>query len=312
MADEQNVNPPSIIDGGEPTDQEALLAAQVDTIGDNPMEEPAAAAVKIDAAAAVEPTAEETAAAEAATAEQATAAAATDAAKVEAPATVDEPAAVVAPAEQPAPKPTRDYDAALAENQRQFDEGEIEGAEFQRELRAITKEEAQYTARMEIWAERKQTAADQAAQAFSTVAARWERDHAEFMGNPLRAQQMQAAIVAVDAKNPGLSPDDLFTQAAKVAFEAFNWKPITPLPTVDVNKAKDAAVAGRQPTGVPPTLAGSPAAAPIEAAANTSAFATLDSKDISTLEDAVARMTPDQRDAYLRDAPGSSSPATNR
>jgi len=58
---------------------------------------------------------------------------------------------------------------------------------------------------------------------------------------------------------------------------------------------------------VPPTLASSPAASAIEAPPGTSAFASLDAKDISSLEDAVARMTPEQRDAYLRDAPGSNS-----
>jgi hypothetical protein len=303
MADEQNVTAPTILDGGEPTDQEALLAAQVDTIGDNPTEEPAAAAAKTDAGAAAEPTPEEAAAITAA-------AVPADAAPVAAEPAAAEPVAAVVPA-RPAPTPARDFDADLAENQRKFDDGEIDGAEFQKEFRTISKEEASFTARMEIWAENQRTAAEQAEADFNSVAAGWESKNAEFMSNPLRAQQMQAAIGAVNAKTPGLSPAQLFDQAAKVAFEAFNWKVPEPV-AVDTEKARADALAGRQPAGVPPTLAGSPAAAPIEAAANTSAFASLDAKDISTLEDAVARMTPDQRDAYLRESPGSNSPATNR
>jgi hypothetical protein len=312
MADEPTNTPPSIIDGGEPTDQEALLAAQVDTIGDNPTEEPAPAAAKAEDVAAAEQTSEELAAVAAATAaaEKAAAdeveAAAAPAAAAAADAT---PVAVAAP---PPPKPARDFDAAIEENQRRFDEGEIEGTEYQKELRAITKEEAQFTARMEIWTEHQQSAAEHAEREFNDVAGGWEKANADFMANPLRAQQMQAAIVAVNAKTPGLSPAQLFDAAAKITFEAFNWKPVTPTPAVDVKKAEADALAGRKPGGVPPTLAGSPAAAPIEAPATNSTFASLDEKDISTLEDAVARMTPVQRDAYLRDAPGSNSPATNR
>lgn len=296
MADEQNLTAPNIVDGGVPTDEEARLAAQVDTIGENPQEEPAAAAAaatETPAAAVVTPPAELVAETLPATAE---------AAPAPAPAAV-----VVEVAAHPQPVPPRDFDADIAENQRKFDDGEIDGDDYQKALRALTKEEAQYTARLEIWNERQQSAEQLAEREFAAVSLQWEKDNAEFMSNPLRAQQMQQAIDVVAQKTPGLTPADLFDQAAKIAFEAYGFQPKAAVAPVDQAKALADAVAKRTPAGVPPTLASSPAASAIEAPPGTSAFASLDAKDISSLEDAVARMSPEQRDAYLRDAPGSNS-----
>lgn len=42
----------------------------------------------------------------------------------------------------------------------------------------------------------------------------------------------------------------------------------------------------------------------MERGGGNAAFSELDGKDINTLEDAVARMSPQQREAYLLDAPG--------
>lgn len=296
MADEQNLTAPNIVDGGIPTDEEARLAAQVDTIGENPQEEPATA-VSAATPAPAEPVAEA-----AVPAEPVAAAPAAEPPAAPAPASV----AVEASA-APQPQPPRDFDADIAENQRRFDRGEIEGEEYQKALRALTKEEAQFTARLEIWNERQQSAEQLAEREFATVSLQWEKDNAEFMSNPLRAQQMQQAINVVAQKTPGLSPADLFDQAAKIAFEAYGFQPKAAVPPVDQAKALAEAVAKRTPAGVPPTLASSPAASAIEAPPGTSAFASLDAKDISSLEDAVARMSPEQRDAYLRDAPGSNS-----
>lgn len=301
MADEQNQTPPSIVDGGIPTDEEARLAAQVDTIGENPQEEPAAATA---AAASAEAVAKPDAATDPVADTPPAAPAAEAAAATPAPAPAP---AVVEAAIPPQPQPPRDFDADIAENQRRFDEGEIEGEEYQKALRALTKEEAQFTARLEIWNERQQSAEQLAEREFAAVSLQWEKDNAEFMSNPLRAQQMQQAINVVAQKTPGLSPADLFDQAAKIAFEAYGFQPKAAVTPADQAKALADAVAKRTPAGVPPTLASSPAASAIEAPPGTSAFASLDAKDISSLEDAVARMTPEQRDAYLRDAPGSTS-----
>lgn len=307
MADEQNPTVPNIVDGGTPTDQEALLAAQVDTIGENPTEEPSAAVVAdpiAAAAAVVDPAV--AAAAEAAAVAVTEAAAASAAA-----AAIPEPVAVVATI--PAPQPPRDFDAAFAENQRRYDDAEIEGAEFQQQLRAIGKEEAQFTARLEIWAERQQSTEQAAAAEFSTAALAWEKANAEFMGNPLRAQQMQAAINAVATSKPGLAPAVLFAEAAKIAFEAYGFKPAAAVVPVDEKAIIAEALGKRTPGGVPPTLAGSPAAAAIEAPAGGNAtFASIDAMDINSMENAIARMSPEQLEAFLREAPGANSLATNK
>lgn len=303
---------PSPVNGGEPTDQEALLASQVDTIGENPTEEPVPAPKAGEAPVAAAPAPAAAADPAAAPAPDADAQAAKPATDVTAaaPAPADVPAPQAAPV-QPKPEAPRDFDSAFAENQRKFDDGEIDSADYQKELRTISREEAAFSARVEIWQERQQTAIETAAQSFNVAALGWEAAHKDFMSNPLRAQQMQAALAAVDARTPGLSPAALFAEAEKVAFEAFNWQPKTPAP-VDTAAIAQAAIDARKPAGVPQTLSSAAAAAPIEAPAGNSTFDALDSKDISSLEDAVARMSREQQEAYLRAAPGSSSPATNR
>lgn len=309
MADEQTPTEPNIVDGGEPTDQEALLAAQVDTIGENPQEEPGTAPPATDAAAAAAtaaPAPEATPAAAAAPAP-----AAEDVTAASAPAPAPEPSAAVVAALPPAPVPPRDFDAAFAENQRRYDDGEIDGAEFQKELRTIGKEEAAFTAKLEIWAERQQTAEQLANEAFNSAALAWERANADFMSNPLRAQQMQQALNVVMASQPALAPAALFDAAAKIAFEAYGYKPVA-VPVVDVAAAEAEALAKRTPTGVPPTLAGSPAAGPIESSNGSNPYAALDAMGIDELENAIARMTPAQQESYLRGAPGASSLATNK
>lgn len=290
MADQNTPAAPSVIDGGAPTEQEAKLAAQVDTIGVDPQEEPAE--TPATPAAPADPVA------------AATPAAPAPAAPAAGPETPAEPEVPPAPPVHPAPEAPRDFEAAYAENQRKFDEGEVDGDAYQKELRAISKEEAKHLARVAIWEERQQSAAEASAVVFNTAAVAWEKANAAFMANPLRAQAMQQAIEAVAAKSPGIAPATMFEEAAKIAFEAFGYAPPA---AVDGTAAIAAAVAARTPGPVPPTLANSPAAAAIEAPPGNSAYASLDGKDIGALEDAIARMTPEQQEAYLRDAPGATS-----
>jgi hypothetical protein len=292
----------TIVDGGAPTAQEALLAAQLPGLGDNPQEEPTAkvadpAAAVVDAAATAAAADATTTAAPPAAADPATAAA-----------VVDPPAAAAATAPMVAakPEPPKDFDAEYAALQKRCDDGEIDAAAFQADQRSLSKEEGKYTARLTIWEEGQHTAAQHAALDFNQTAVQWEKDNAEFMANPLRAQNMQSAIALIDAQTNGaLPPAELFARAEKATFEAFGYvKPTAAV--VDPAKALADAVAGRRPAAVPTTLATAESAAPIEAGRNPT-FASLDGLGISELEDAMARMTPQQRDAYLSDAPGSKS-----
>jgi hypothetical protein len=306
----ENIDPtPSIVDGGTPTAQEALLAAQLEGLGDDPKEEPKAAAAG-DAAAAADPAAASAAAAAAAAGSEGAAAAAPAAADPAA-AVVDPPAAAGAAAAPAAivaakPEPPKDFDAEYAALQKRYDEGDIDAAAFQADQRALSREEGKFTARLTIWEESQQSAAQHAAQDFNQAAVQWEKDNADFMANPIRAQNMQQAIALIDAQTGGaLPPAELFARAEKATFEAFGYtKPA--VAAVDPAAAVAAAVAARKPGAVPATLATAEAAAPIESGRNPT-FATLDGLGISELEDAMARMTQQQRDAYLADAPGAKS-----
>ncbi|MGC1549386.1 MAG: hypothetical protein WA777_12725, partial [Rhodanobacter sp.] len=324
MSDEKTDQPAAIVNGGEPTDKEALLAAQVDTIGTDPQVDPndaaavaaqaaAAAAAKTPAAApaAVDPSAAVPAPAPAASP------AATDPTAVvasPAPAPVAAPAPVGVPA-QAKPEAPKDFDAEYAALQTRYDAGDLDGDQLQQAQRALSREEGAFTARVTLWEERQNFAVQQAAADFNATALSWEGQNKDFMSNSLRRNAMQQAVLTIDKETGGtLSPTDLFARAQKDAFDAFGYTPPTAQasdPNASGAAAVAAAVAARQPAAVPATLATAPAAAPIEAGRN-STFADLDSKDIGALEDALARMTPAQRDAYLSDAPGATSLATSK
>ena len=310
MANEPQ-NPGHDVDGGAPTDEEARLAAQVDTIGDNPQSEPDAAppakddAQGEDAAAAAPAPAAPAAAAEDA-APPASAPAPAPAAAAAEPAA---PAAAPPPALPPRPESPKDFKAELDALQKQYDDGDIDSADFQGKQRELFREEARYEARVALYDERVQTATQDAQTAWNQAAVAWEQAHADYMANPLRADAMQKALALVDQQQPGLAPAKLFEAAQKIAFEAYNWATQAPAAAeggVDAAAAIAAAIKAREGKPVPQTLASAPAAAQIETRGNAS-YAELDSRDISDLEDALARMTPAQQEAFLRDAPGANS-----
>lgn len=297
------------VNGGDPTDKEALFAAQLEGLGDNPTEEPVAEATAPAATAASDSTADAAAA-------NATAAAATGAAAAEETAAAPPaPAAAVsvpAPAVVAAARPEvpKDFDAAYKQLQEQYDAGTIDGDKLQADQRALAREEGAYTARLTIWEEGQRTATQQAAMDFNATALNWEAANKDFMSNTTRAQLMQQTLAAIDHQTGGtLAPAELFARAQKDAFEAFNYASptTTAAPTAaDQARAIAAATAARKPVPVPQTLANADAAAPIEAGRN-STFDGLDNLDISSLEDALARMPAAQREAYLAGAPGATS-----
>ncbi|KLD65431.1 hypothetical protein [Dyella japonica] len=308
--------------GNDPLDLEAKLAAQVDTIGTNPTEDPGVdgpadagsaaggdgdAAAAGGAAAAAPAAGAGDAAAAAAGDDTAAAAAAASAASASAAATAAAPApAAAAPPPLVAPTPPRDFDAAHTEAQRRYDDGEIDGDEYQKEIRAIAREEGAFSAELAIYKDKVRTADELAGREWNGIAVAWEKTHATFLANPIRAREMQATLDALVKANPSAPAAAIFKQAETIVFDAFNYKP-DPATVVDPAAAIADATAKRTPAGVPPTLASAAQAAPIEAASHNAAYASLDTKDISSLEDAIARMTPDQLNAYLADAPGAKS-----
>lgn len=323
MSNETNAAAPHEIDGGAPTDEEARLAAQLATIGDNPETDPDAAAATEAAGTGTEGAgagAPSDAATTAVTDGAPVAADANDAAATPPASSAAAPAAATtaeAPQAQPAaaappvpqrPAPPKNFDEEFAAIQKRYDDGELDSAEFQSASRSLSKEEAAYQTRVTLW-EENQAAAQQSAQAsFATAAVAWEQANKDFMSNPLRAEAMNRAIAVIDQQTGGtLSPQALLEQAAKVAFEAFGYQVTQAAPPAGQPSAEEAiarATEARKTPPVPTTLGTAPAAAAIERGGGNAAFAELDGKDINTLEDAVARMTPQQREAYLLDAPG--------
>ena len=315
MSDDKTQQPAHDINGGDPTEREAHLAAQLGTIGENPQVDPdvkdagdtAAATAAPVAAPAADATATDPASAAATVA--APAAAPAEASEVTTPAPVVTPPAAPTPPKLPeAPKPPKDFDSEFEKLQRQYDDGEIDTAVYNKQFRELTGDEAAYKARVTIYEETVKAQTQTAADEFSRAAAAWEKENAEFLGNPLRRAAMQQAIALIDQETGfALAPAELIAKAEAQAFEAFNYKrPNQGQPKPTAEQAIAAATAARTPAPAPTTLASAPAAAPIESNSG-SAFAELDAKNISDLEDHLARMSAAQRDAYLRDAPGANS-----
>lgn len=292
------VQPDLLVDGGTPTDEEARLSAELEGLPENPTEEPKPAEPAAAEPAAAEPgapVADEPPPPEPTPTAAPPAAAASPA------------AAAVVPQPQQEPQPPRDFDAAYAENQKKFDDGDIDAEAFQKTMRDISREEAGFTARLEIFRERQQTQVQRAQSEFNAAAVAWEAENKAFMANPLYAQAMQQAIVAVDKQTPGMAPADLLAAAQKAAFEFTHYTPPTPPAAPDGKAAIARAQAARKPAAVPATLAGAPTAAHVDAPVSASAYANLDGLDIDNLENQLAHMTPAQIEAYLSDAPGANA-----
>lgn len=290
------VQPELLVDGGEPTPEEARLSAELEGLPENPTEEPKPAAPAAPAAAVpAEPTAP-----------------AADEPVAPVPAPAPAPAVPAAAAATPVPpqqepQAPRDFEAAYAENQKRFDDGDIDADAFQKTMRDLSREEAGFTARLEIFRERQQTQAQRTQADFNAAAVAWETENKAFMANPLYAQAMQQAIVAVDKQTPGLAPADLLAAAQKAAFEFTRYTPPAPPPAPDGKTAIARAQKARKPGAVPATLAGAPTAAHVDAPVSASAYANLDGMDIDNLENQLAHMTPAQVEAYLSDAPGANT-----
>lgn len=288
--------------GGEPTEEEARLAAELAEHGDD-------AEVEAEGADAEGEKTTETTETEAdADAGADEGAPAADAEAEDTKADEPEPAQATAPAAPDKPEPPKDFDAEYDALQAKYDDGDLNDGEFTKAQRELSREEGRYTAEVTVWENRIRDAAASADAEFNVAAINWERGNQDFIANPLRAQAMQQAIETVyRTANGNIAPADLFEKAQAVAFEAFNYT--APGAATAVASSKDklaAATQSRKPGKVPQTLGKSPSSAPIEPGRN-STYDDLDGMDISDLEDSIARMPQDQKAAYLRAAPGANS-----
>lgn len=220
----------------------------------------------------------------------------------EAPAVVA-PVAVAAPVEpvlMAIPAPPKDFAAARDDLKKQYEEGDLSMDDYLDKRDELTRDEATYISQKTFAEQTNQSkvtdAKADAEKAFDDVASAWQTKNADFVANPLRFKAMQEAIAEVDRSTNGTLPvDELFKQAEKIAFEAFNYTPKT---VVDPNKAKADLLKERQPNAadVPVTLANTPSAG---VDTGTSSFGDLDSADIQTMERAVANMRPAELEKFL-------------
>ncbi len=277
----------------------------------------------VDAAADVHIDAPPTPAAAAAPAPEAAAVADAGAAAADAAAAQPAAAAAAAPA-GPAlaeiPPPPKDFAAELtaietklSEQRAAWDSGTLDDDEFkqaERDLRAaeraLTLEQAKYEGQKTSIETHNALLAKQheaaAAEAFTAASEAWMKQHADFVANPLRYEAMQQMVNRIDTETGGkLSPAELLDRAGKVVFEAYNY---TPKAQPAAARPAAAAIAARQPdmTTVPRTLGQAPTGG---VDAQSSAFSHLEGASVQDMEQAVAKMTDAQREAWLRevDAP---------
>lgn len=209
------------------------------------------------------------------------------------------------------PEPPKDFSALFAALDARNESGELDDSEYNREFRAITQEEAAFIGQkssIETYnAAELQKWQSVQAQSFDSASSAWVNSNKEFMANPLRANAFQQAINVVDQETKGaLSPSELLEKASKIAFEAFNWSQTpagSPAATADSAAQRAAALAKRQPntTGVPATLGDAPSSG---TDTGTSKFAALESLGVLDMEAQIARMSPADQDAFLREVDG--------
>lgn len=265
-------------DAAEAARAEAARIAAEEARANDPAEQ-ARIAAEADRAAA----AEARAAAEAAAAE---ARAAADAAQ----------AAAQAQQGQQAQQQARDFDAELAELERQYDEGDINQAQFRERERELVREQARLEVAREAESRQQQDAEATAAQQWEAAQRQFFTDpgNAALVEGPIKLAAFEAAVKeAVNHVQAGATYADVLTKAREL---------VTGVPAVDAEAAARSAAAQRRISepGAQPTLRDVPNAA----ATGDVPGASLDHLDIDALEDRLARMSDADREAYLAGAPG--------
>lgn len=132
----------------------------------------------------------------------------------------------------------RDFAAEVAELEAKYDNGDIDLAEYLRENRKLTVEEAKFAARAEqamVQAEANKQAAQTA---WTERITAWETNNAEFLSNSVRRDTV-ARLFETLGKDAALTDAQLIAKVEAEAFEAFNYAP----------KAASTAATSRNPHG---------------------------------------------------------------
>lgn len=239
-----------------------------------------------------------------------------DAAQPDPPAaTVDTPAAPEVLAIPDAPAAPKDFEAAAAELEQKYDDGNMTILELQKEMRKLTLEEVDHKNALAAWEREKagieaknqanvQSAEDAEETAWKNAAVSFEAAHSDFLGNKVRHAMMQAAINDVLATGVQMTHAKVLEEAYAIAKgksgyvePAGNGKP-TREQVADAAKGRGGNA--MQSLGDMPTSM-------VESVRGNADFASLDALPIDQLEVAVANMRPEQLEKFLRDAPGANA-----
>lgn len=175
-----------------------------------------------------------------------------------------------------------------------FGDGDLTSAEFEEKLKAIETDRLALTSRQAA-AERALAAEDEA---WAKVSTSWMAEHPEITELPREAFQAFDAKVQVYTSS-GLTAGQSYRQQLDTALALFLRE------NPDAIKTPETAQELPQRPEPPKTLAGIPAAG--LSSADDAQFSALDAladRDAAAYEDQLARLKPDQLDAYLRQGAG--------
>jgi hypothetical protein len=213
----------------------------------------------------------------------------------------------------PAAPTEPDWDKLKTDLRGRYDRNEIDDEEYEREREALLERKAEHRAEQRaadlVDRRLQEDAKQRAAQVEKDAEARWNSAVDAFSAQPLtqklfeddiRRATFQHVLNNVAAEKPTLSYAELLVEARNRTLKAFNMEPA---PAKDPGKEIQAALAQRQEGARPaPDLSRAPNAG--AGSEGNDKFASLDSMDINSLEDHLARLPEHEIDRYLEDAPG--------
>lgn len=122
-----------------------------------------------------------------------------------------------------APAAPKDFDAEFKAIQKQYDDGDLTLDERLAAERALSREEAQYSALVTVHQANNANALKSAEDAWTEQVGAWSAANAEFLSNPIRKDAVGRLMDQLGS-DPSLSNEQLLEKVEKAAFEAFNWK----------------------------------------------------------------------------------------
>lgn len=127
------------------------------------------------------------------------------------------------------PQAPKDFAAEKKALREKWDAGEMETEAYQEQRDAITLEQARFESALTFAQLQQKSALEQAQQSWAERVTTWEKEHEDFLSNPLRRKAVNDLMDEFDRDpNNRLSDDDLLRRVQETAFEAFNWTPKVP------------------------------------------------------------------------------------